>query len=451
MKTNDIACDGTTTATVLAYNMVNEGMKNITAGANPILIKKGMQKALDEAVKNIKQISQNISSNDQIREIASISANDNEIGDLICRAIDMIGKEGVITVDESKSINTNLNIVEGLRINSGYISSYMVNDSMKMEEVLENPYILISNKKISSVQEILPIIEKVSSQNRPLLLIVEDIEGEALATLIVNKLRGTFNSVAIKAPSFGDRRKEFLEDIAIVTGGKLIDEEILVDLKDIALEDLGIAKSVKISKETTIIIQGKGNSSKIEAKIEETKNSILAQSDEEEIKNLRKRLARLLGGIAVIEVGAATQTELNEKKLRIEDALSATRAAIEEGVVEGGGRAYITVIDRMKNFLNTLDNEERIGAQIVLKAMEKPLYQIAQNSGANGDVIVEKVKESPSNIGYDARNNTFVNMKENGIIDPTKVTRTALENAVSISSMILTTDAAICSIDKNNE
>ena len=452
MKTNDIAGDGTTTATVLAYNMVNEGMKNITAGANPILIRKGMQKALDEAVKNIKEISQNISSNEQIREIATISANDSEIGDLISRAIDMIGKEGVITVDESKSINTKLNIVEGVRIDSGYISSYMVNDSMKMEEVLENPYILISNKKISNVQEILPIIEKVSGQNRPLLLIVEDIEGEALATLIVNKLRGTFNSVAIKAPSFGDRRRELLEDIAIVTGGKLIDEEVLVDLKEVTLEDLGSAKTIKISKETTIIIiQGKGDSLKIEAKIEEIKNNILAQSDEEEIKNLRKRLARLLGGIAVIEVGAATQTELNEKKLRIEDALSATRAAIEEGVVEGGGRAYITVIERMKNFLNTLNNEERIGTQIVLKAMEKPLYQIAQNSGANGDVIVEKVKESPSNIGYDARKDTFVNMKENGIIDPTKVTRTALENAVSISSMILTTDAAICAVDKNND
>lgn len=451
MKTNDIAGDGTTTATVLAYNMVNEGMKNITAGANPILIKKGMQKALEKAVENIKEISQNISSNEQIREIATISANDYEIGDLICRAIDMIGKEGVITVDESKSINTNLSIVEGLRINSGYISSYMVNDSLKMEETLENPYILVSNKKISNVQEILPLIEKVSSQNRSLLLIVEEIEGEALATLIVNKLRGTFNSVAIKAPSFGDRRREMLEDIAIVTGAKLIDEEMLLDLKEVSLEDLGSAKSVKVSKENTIIMKGKGDSIKLESKIEETKNNILAQSDEEEIKNLRKRLARLLGGIAVIEVGAATQTELNEKKLRIEDALSATRAAIEEGVVEGGGRAYITVIERMKTFLNTLEEEERIGAQIVLKAMEAPLYQIAQNSGANGDVIVEKVKESPENIGYDARNNVFVNMKENGIIDPTKVARTALENAVSISSMILTTDTAICAIDKNND
>lgn len=444
MKTNDIAGDGTTTATVLAYNMVKEGMKNIAAGSNPILIKKGMQKALDETIKNIKEISQSINSNEQIKEIATISANDKEIGELICRAIDMIGKEGVITVDESKSMNTNLNIVEGLKIDSGYISSYMVNDNLKMEEVLENPYILISNKKVTSVQEIVPLIEKVASQNRPLLLIVDDIEGEALATLIVNKLRGNFNSVAIKAPSFGDRRKEILEDIALVTGGKMLDEEILVDLKDINTEDLGTAKSVKISKDSTIILRGNGDSVKIEEKIEETKNTLLTKNDDEEIKILRKRLARLLGGIAVIEVGAATQTELNEKKLRIEDALSATRAAIEEGVVEGGGRAYITALKRMTNFMNTLNDEERVGAQIVFRALERPLYQIAQNAGANGDIVVEKVKESPENIGYDAINNTYVNMKEKGIIDPTKVTRTALENAVSISSMILTTDVAIC-------
>ena len=448
MKTNDIAGDGTTTATVLAYNMVKEGMKNITAGSNPILIKKGMQKALEEAIRNIKDISQSINSNEQIREIASISANDKEIGDLICRAIDMIGKEGVITVDESKTINTNLNIVEGLKIDSGYISSYMVSDTMKMEEVLENPYILISNKKISNVQEILPLIEKVAAHNRPLLLIVEDIDGEALATLIVNKMRGTFNSVAIKAPSFGDRRKQVLEDIAVVTGGKLIDDDILVDLKDVNIEDLGVAKSIKVSKENTIIIQGMGEKSTLESKIEETKSQILEESSEEEIKYLRKRLARLLGGIAVIEVGAATQTELNEKKLRIEDALSATRAAIEEGIVEGGGRAYITVIGRMKNYLNSLSEEEQIGAQIVIKTLEKPLYQIAENAGANGDVVVSKVKESPENIGYDAINNIYVNMKEKGIIDPTKVVRTALENAVSISSMILTTDAAICEENK---
>ncbi len=450
MKTNDIAGDGTTTATVLAYNMVKEGMKNIAAGSNPVLIRKGMQKALNEAVTKIKEISQSINSNEQIREIASISANDKEIGDLICKAIDMIGKEGVITVDESKTASTNLNIVEGLRIDSGYISSYMVSDNMKMEEVLENPYILVSNKNISNVQEILPLIEKVANENRSLLLIVEDIEGEALATLIVNKMRGSFNSVAIKAPSFGERRKEILEDIAISTGAKLIDEDMLQDLKDVNIQDLGTAKTVKVTKDDTIILQGNGEATKVEGKIEEIKRKILEESDDEEIKALRKRLARLLGGIAVIEVGAATQTELNEKKLRIEDALSATRAAIEEGIVEGGGRAYITVVSKIKSFLNTLRGEEKIGAQIVVNALEKPLYQIAENAGENGDIVVSKVKESPENIGYDAINNTYVNMKENGIIDPTKVARTALENAVSISSMILTTDAAVCEITQKS-
>lgn len=448
LKTNDIAGDGTTTATVLAHSMVKEGMKNITAGANPVQIRNGMNKTLKEAVKVIREISQTIESNDQIKEIAVISSGDYEIGNLISKAIDMIGKEGVITVDESKTTNTNLNIVEGLKINSGYISSYMVGDNMKMEEVLENPYILISNKKITSVQEVLPLIEKVSQTNRALVLIVDDIEGEALATLIVNKIRGTFNSIAVKAPSFGEERRQILEDIATVTGGNLIDDEILSDLKEVSLADLGSAKSVKISKDNTIILRGNGKEEKITQKIEDTKNNILAQSSEEEIKKLRRRLARLLGGIAVIEVGAATQTELNEKKLRIEDALSATRAAIEEGIVEGGGRAYITVENKIKGFVNRLIEGEQVGGNIVLKALEKPLYHIAENAGQNGDIIVEKVKESKDEIGYNANENVLVNMKEEGIIDPTKVTRTALENAVSISSMILTTDAAICNVDK---
>ena len=448
LKTNDIAGDGTTTATVLAHSMVKEGMKNITAGANPVQIRNGMNKTLKEAVKVIKDISQTIESNEQIKEIAIISSGDYEIGKLISSAIDMIGKEGVITVDESKTANTNLNIVEGLKINTGYISSYMVGDNMKMEEVLENPYILISNKKITSVQEILPLIEKVSQTNRPLVLIVEDIEGEALATLIVNKIRGTFNSIAVKAPSFGEERREILEDIATVTGGNLIDDEILADLKEVNLADLGSAKSVKISKDSTIILRGSGKEEQITQKIEETKNNILAQSNEDEIKKLRRRLARLLGGVAVIEVGAATQTELNERKLRIEDALSATRAAIEEGIVEGGGRAYITVANKIKGFVNRLPEGERVGGNILLKALEKPLFHIAENAGQNGDIIVEKVKESKDDIGYNANDNVLVNMKEEGIIDPTKVTRTALENAVSISSMILTTDAAICNADK---
>ena len=448
LKTNDIAGDGTTTATVLAYSMVKEGMKNITAGANPVHIRNGMNKTLKESVKIIKKISKSVESNEQIKEVAIISSGDITIGNLIYNAIDMIGKEGIITVDESKTSETKLNIVEGLRIDSGYISSYMVEDNVKMEESLENPYILITNKKITNVQDILPIIEKVSSTNRPLVFIVEDIEGEALATLIVNKMRGNFNSIAIKAPSFGEGRREILEDIAIATGGKFLDEEIQVDLKDVKLEDLGSAKSIKVTKDSTIILRGKGKEENISKKIEEIKNNILLESQETEVKRLRKRLARLLGGVAVIEVGAATQTELNEKKLRIEDALSATRAAIEEGIVDGGGTAYMIVQNEVKGFVNSLREEERIGGNIVLKALEKPLYYIAENAGQNGDIIVEKVKEN-NKIGYNANTNTFVNMKEEGIIDPTKVTRTALENAVSISSMILTTDAAICNIDND--
>lgn len=448
LKTNDIAGDGTTTATVLAYSMVKEGMKNITAGANPVHIRNGMNKTLKESVKIIKKISKSVESNEQIKEVAIISSGDITIGNLIYNAIDMIGKEGIITVDESKTSETKLNIVEGLRIDSGYISSYMVEDNVKMEESLENPYILITNKKITNVQDILPIIEKVSSTNRPLVFIVEDIEGEALATLIVNKMRGNFNSIAIKAPSFGEGRREILEDIAIATGGKFLDEEIQVDLKDVKLEDLGSAKSIKVTKDSTIILRGKGKEENISKKIEEIKNNILLESQESEVKRLRKRLARLLGGVAVIEVGAATQTELNEKKLRIEDALSATRAAIEEGIVDGGGTAYMIVQNEVKGFVNSLREEERIGGNIVLKALEKPLYYIAENAGQNGDIIVEKVKEN-NKIGYNANTNTFVNMKEEGIIDPTKVTRTALENAVSISSMILTTDAAICNIDND--
>ena len=448
LKTNDIAGDGTTTATVLAYSMVKEGMKNITAGANPVHIRNGMNKTLKESVKIIKKISKSVESNEQIKEVAIISSGDITIGNLIYNAIDMIGKEGIITVDESKTSETKLNIVEGLRIDSGYISSYMVEDNVKMEESLENPYILITNKKITNVQDILPIIEKVSSTNRPLVFIVEDIEGEALATLIVNKMRGNFNSIAIKAPSFGEGRREILEDIAIATGGKFLDEEIQVDLKDVKLEDLGSAKSIKVTKDSTIILRGKGKDENISKKIEEIKNNILLESQESEVKRLRKRLARLLGGVAVIEVGAATQTELNEKKLRIEDALSATRAAIEEGIVDGGGTAYMIVQNEVKGFVNSLREEERIGGNIVLKALEKPLYYIAENAGQNGDIIVEKVKEN-NKIGYNANTNTFVNMKEEGIIDPTKVTRTALENAVSISSMILTTDAAICNIDND--
>lgn len=448
MKTNDIAGDGTTTATILAYQMVKEGMKNIVSGANPVKIRNGMNSTLKEVVREIKHKSIKINSNDQIKEIAIISSGDEEIGNIISRAIDMIGKEGIITIDESKTTHTELNIVEGLKIDNGYISSYMMGDNVKSEEVLENPYILLCNRKISNIQEILPIVEKVSQSGRPLLMIVDDIEGEALATLIINKVRGTFNSIAVKAPSFGEGRRDILEDIAVATGTIIIDEDRILDIKNINLEDLGSAKTVKISKDSTIILRGNGDPHLIEEKIEKIKEEILEQNDEAEIKRLRKRLSRLLGGVAVIEVGATTQTELNERKLRIEDALSATRAAIEEGIVDGGGKTYIDVQKEIKGFVQRLEAEERVGGEIVLKALEKPLYQIAENAGKNGDVIVQKVKDMGA--GYDASNDSFCDMKQKGIIDPTKVTRTAIENAVSIASMILTTDVAICAVDKLN-
>ena len=449
IKTNDVAGDGTTTATVLAYHMIKEGMKNITAGANPIEIKKGMQETLKEAITNLKKMSKSITTNDEIKEIATISANDKEIGILIAKAIEMIGKEGVITVEESKTFDTNLNIVEGIKINSGYISSYMLSDSTKSEEILDNPYILITNKKITNIQELLPLIDKIVQKNRPILVIADEIEGEALATLLVNKVRGVFNCVAIKAPSFGDKRKSILEDIAIVCDGTLIDDEILYDLREVELEMLGTAKTIKISRENTVILQGNGDSVKIENKIEEIKNKILSEKDEIEIKSLRDKLSRLLGGVAVIEIGAATETELNEKKLRLEDALSATHAGIEEGIVIGGGIAYIRVADDIKTFVERLSNDERVGGKIILQALEKPLYQIAENSGENGYIVVEKVRKLSENYGYDALKNTYINMKEEGIIDPTKVERTALENAVSIASMILTTDAIVS--EKNKE
>ncbi len=445
MKTNDNAGDGTTTATVLAYHMVKEGMKNIASGANPVKIRNGMNKTVTEVVKCIKSKSTSITSNDQIKEIAIISSGDENIGEIISKAIDMIGKEGIITIDESKTTNTELKIVEGLKLENGYISSYMMGDSVKNEEILENPYILICNRKISNIQEVLPIIEQVSQSSRPLLMIVEDVEGEALATLILNKVRGSFNSVAVKAPSFGEGRRDILEDVAIATGGKVIDEDNILDLKNMKLEDLGTAKLVKVSKDSTIILKGNGDSHKLEEKIDEIKNEILNETEDSEIKRLRKRLARLLGGVAVIDVGATTQTELNEKKLRIEDALSATRAAIEEGIVDGGGKTYIDVQKDVEGFVKRLPEDEKVGGNIILKALEKPLWQIAENSGKNGDVIVQRVKDT--NLGYDASQDSFVNMKEKGIIDPTKVTRTALENAVSISSMILTTDVAICSVN----
>lgn len=443
LKTNDVAGDGTTTATVLAYSMVSEGIKQIEAGSNEVKIRNGMNKALEKCIEILKSKARRINTNDQIREIAVISSGSIETGNLIYEAINMIGKEGVITTEESKSEKTKLDIVEGLKIDSGYISSYMTSDNAD-EEVLENPYIYISNRKFSSVSEILPLIEKVSKDGKSLVLIAEEVEGEALATLILNKMRGTFNCVAVKAPSFGQNRKEVLEDIALACGGKFYDLDLPMNIKEIELEDLGRAKIVKISKDSTIFLRGEAKKDLLENKIEVIKKQILQTDISYEVTNLRKRLARLLGGIAVIEVGAQTQTELNEKKLRVEDALCATRAAIEEGVVAGGGIAYIQMQKELKSYILNMDEEEKNGANIVLKALDKPLYYIAQNAGQNGNLVVEKVKEKEENIGYDANDNLYVNVIEKGIIDPVKVCRTALESAVSISSLILTTDGAIC-------
>ena len=445
-KTNDIAGDGTTTATVLAYNMVKSGMRSIMSGANPIEIRKGMLLAGEECEKIIQEISQTIENDEQIREIATISAGDRKVGDLITSAIENVGRDGIITIDESKTSETRLNIVEGLKINSGYISSYMMDGDEEKEEV-ENPYILVSNLKIRSVNEILPLLEKISKSNRPLIMIVDDIEGEALGTILINKMRGIFNCIAMKAPSFGQRRKEILEDIAISVGTRLISEDAMQTIENIELEELGTAKKVKVDKKSTIIIKNEEkNTDKVNEKKEKIRNKIKEENDSEEIHFLKNRLSMLLGKVAVIEVGATTQTELNERKLRIEDALSATQAGLEEGIVLGGGKAYMQVLSKVNNKFNNYTSDIKIGIDIVKEALEKPLWQIANNSGENGDIIVEKVKDMSEEVGYDAINNSFVNMKENGIIDPTKVTRTALKNAISIASMIITTDAVICDV-----
>lgn len=451
-KTNDVAGDGTTTATVLAYFMVKNGMKYIMSGANPIEIRKGMQIAKDECIKQIKEISQKVESNERIREIATISAGEKDIGELLFKAIDSVGKDGVITIGESKTSQTRLNIVEGLRVDSGYVSSYMITNDDEKENI-DDPYILVSNLKIRSVNEILPILEKVSKSNSPLIMIVDDIEGEALGTILINKMRGTFNCIAIKAPSFGQRRREILEDIAFSVGTRLISQNDVNEIERIELEELGTAKKVRVDKQSTIIIKDSGENSKYENKIGSRINSIREklkeENDSEEISFLKKRLSTLLGKVAVIEVGASTTTELNEKKLRLEDALSATQAALEEGIVTGGGKAYIQVLSRLKNKFNNYSSDINIGIDIVMKALEKPLWQIANNSGENGDIIIEKVKGLSEEMGYDAINSSFVNMKENGIIDPAKVTRSALENAISIASMIITTDAIICDVNKD--
>ncbi|HOA80940.1 MAG TPA: chaperonin GroEL [Defluviitaleaceae bacterium] len=442
-KTNDVAGDGTTTATVLAQAMIKEGLKNIAAGANPIIIRKGMHKATKKAVEVIKGMSQQINGKSHIAKVAAISAGDEEIGNLIADAMEKVSNDGVITVVESKTMNTELEIVEGMQFDRGYLSAYMATDMDKMEAVLEDPYILITDKKISVIQDILPLLEQIVQQGAKLLIIAEDVEGEALTTLIVNKLRGTFNCVAVKAPGFGDRRKEMLRDIAILTGGEVISEELGLDLKDTTLDMLGRAATVKVGKENTIIIDGAGNKEDIDARVKQIKNQIEETTSEFDKEKLQERLAKLAGGVAVIKVGAATETEMKENKLRIEDALAATRAAVEEGIVAGGGSAYIHAINEIATLLDTTSGDERTGVNIVLKALEAPLRQIVTNAGFEDSVVVNKVKELGRDMGFNALTEEYVNMIEAGILDPTKVTRSALQNANSVASTFLTTEAVV--------
>ncbi|PKM65596.1 MAG: chaperonin GroEL [Firmicutes bacterium HGW-Firmicutes-2] len=449
-KTNDVAGDGTTTATVLAQAMIIEGVKNIAAGANPIILRRGMKAATEEAVRAIVEMSQTLKGREQIAEVAAISAGDEAIGDLIAEAMERASKDGVITIEESKSMDTELEVVEGMQFDRGYLSPYMATDMDKMEAVLEQPYILITDKKISNIQEILPILEQIVQAGAKLLIIAEDVEGEALATLVVNKLRGTFNCVAVKAPGFGDRRKAMLQDIAILTGGTVISEELGLDLKEATMEMLGKAKSVKIMKENTIIVDGAGSKDDIHSRVAQIKNQIEETTSDFDREKLQERLAKLSGGVAVIKVGAATETEMQEKKLRMEDALAATRAAAEEGIVAGGGAAYIHITKRIEAIVDGLEGDEKTGAKIILKALESPLRQIVVNAGLEGSVVVNKVKESDMGIGFNALTETYVDMVEAGIIDPTKVTRSALQNATSVASTLLTTEAVVADIEEEN-
>ena len=444
-KTNDVAGDGTTTATLLAQAIIREGLKNVTAGANPILIRSGIRKAVDVAVEEIKNISKPVAGKEDIARVAAISAADEEIGTLISDAMEKVGNEGVITVEESKSMGTELDVVEGMQFDRGYVSPYMATDTEKMEALLDNPLILITDKKITNIQEILPILEQIVQNGRKLLIIAEDVEGEAMATLVVNKLRGTFNCVAVKAPGFGDRRKEMLQDIAVLTGGEVISEELGRDLKEVTLDMLGQAESVKVTKENTTIVNGKGEKSLIKERINQIKTQIEETSSEFDKEKLQERLAKLSGGVAVIKVGAATETELKERKLRIEDALAATKAAVEEGIVPGGGTAYVNAINKVAELTSEVDDSQ-VGINIIVKALEEPMRQIAINAGLEGSVIIEKVKYSEAGIGYDALNDKYVNMLQAGIVDPTKVTRSALQNAASVASTFLTTEAAVVDI-----
>lgn len=442
-KTNDIAGDGTTTATVLAQALIKEGVKNVAAGGDPMAIKRGIDKAVEVAVDGLKEISSEINGKEDIARVASISANNQEIGNLIADAMEKVSKDGVITIEESKTASTGLNVVEGMQFDKGYISPYFVTDTDKMEAIMENPYILLTDKKIGNIQEILPLLESLMQQSGKLVIIADDIEGEALSTLVLNKLRGVLNVVAVKAPGFGDRRKELLEDIAILTGGEVITSDLGLDLKDTCIEQLGRARQVKIQKENTIIVDGAGNKEEITARIKQIKTQLSETQSEYDKEKLQERLAKIAGGVAVIEVGAATEVEMKEKKLRIEDALSATKAAVEEGIVAGGGTALINVIPKVEKAITKLNEDEKIGAKIVLKALEEPLRQIATNAGLEGAVILQKIKTSEQGIGFDSSKEEYVDMKKAGIVDPTKVTRSALQNAASIASMILTTESVV--------
>ncbi len=448
-KTNDVAGDGTTTATVLAQAMVNAGMKNLAAGANPIILRKGMKKATDCAVDAIASMSQKVNGKNHIARVAAISAGDEEVGQLVADAMEKVTGDGVITIEESKTMQTELDLVEGMQFDRGYISAYMASDMDKMEAVLENPYILITDKKISNIQEILPILEQIVQSGAKLLIIAEDVEGEALTTLIVNKLRGTFNVVAVKAPGYGDRRKAMLEDIAILTGGTVISSELGYELKDTTIDMLGQAKSVKVQKENTVIVDGVGDKDAIAARINQIKKMIEETTSDFDREKLQERLAKLAGGVAVIRVGAATETEMKEAKLRLEDALAATKAAVEEGIICGGGSAYIHASKKVAQLADSLEGDEKTGAQIVLKALEAPLFHIAANAGVEGSVIINKVRESEIGIGYDALNEVFVDMVEAGILDPAKVTRSALQNATSVASTLLTTESVVASIKED--
>lgn len=450
-KTNDVAGDGTTTATLLAQAIIREGLKNVAAGANPMVLKKGIAKAVEVAVEELKSISKPIESKSAIAQVASISAGEEAIGDIISEAMEKVGKDGVITVEESNTFGTTLDVVEGMQFDRGYISMYMITDTDKMEAVLDDPYILITDKKLSNIQDLLPVLEQIVQQGKKLLIIAEDIEGEALSTLVLNKLRGTFTCVAVKAPGFGDRRKAMLEDIAILTGGQVITEELGLDLKETKLEQLGRARQIKVQKENTIIVDGAGDASVIKDRVKQIKAQIEETTSDFDREKLQERLAKLAGGVAVIKVGAATETELKERKLRIEDALAATRAAVEEGIVPGGGVALISAIKVVEGLLKEAHGDEKTGIQIVRRALEEPVRQIAENAGLEGSVIVEKVINSEAGVGYDALNERYISMIEAGIVDPTKVTRSALQNASSIASMLLTTESLVADLPEKEK